>query len=321
VFNLQSWYVAESAKAAAKSAEASAAGYRQLFTEQVALHYYTAVITETLLRSQQESQTDAEKLVALVESRFEQGVVDQSAVNSAQINQNTVHQDESNYRDVLDQAHTNLRILLGIPADTALNLADATMFNGPDASPADGLGPDRSLAVEELAVSQARYQLLEKRASIWPTLTVDAYLGTQQLRDDLKVSFESDDWSTTTWVALNLSVPLFTGLSRRNQILAAESAHNLALKSYERKKEENRNVEASLLARRELYRQQVVTTSQNHNLARDNASLALQKYEQGVIGLEQYLNAREDQRRAESAYGNALLTYYRLVATFISRRP
>jgi outer membrane protein TolC len=146
-------------------------------------------------------------------------------------------------------------------------------------------------------------------------------LGAQQLQGDLQLSFESDSWPETYWVALTLSVPLFTGLSRWNRIRAAEAEYELAQKSYERKKEEARTLDANLVARRELYRQQVVTTGQNNDLARDNASLALQKYEQGVIGLEQYLNAREDQRRAEAAYGNALLTYYRLVASFLSRRP
>jgi outer membrane protein TolC len=294
--------------------------YRQHFTEQVAFHYYTAVTTETLLNIQQESQADAEKLAALVESRFEQGVVDQSAVNRALINRDAARQDELNYRDVLEQAHMNLRILLGIPADTVMTLTETTTFESHKPSFTEELGPDRGLVMDELAVSQARYQLLEVRATRWPTLTIDAYLGTQQLQDDLQLSFESDDWSTTTWVALTLSVPLFTGLSRRNQILAADAAHNLAIKSYERKKEEAHIIEANLVARLELYRQQVSTTRQNYNLSRDNASLALRKYEQGVSGLEQYLNAREDQRRSESAFGNALLTYYRLVATFISRR-
>jgi outer membrane protein TolC len=137
----------------------------------------------------------------------------------------------------------------------------------------------------------------------------------------MQFSFESDKWPMTHWVGLTLSVPLFTGLSQRNQILAEEAAYNLALKSYRRKKEEARNIEADLVVRLELYRKQLGTARQSYELTRENASLALQKHEQGVVGLEQYLSACEDQRRAEAAYGNSLLTYYRLIATFISRRP
>jgi outer membrane protein TolC len=211
--------------------------------------------------------------------------------------------------------------LLGIPAGTAITLAENTAFEEPSPSLAADLGPDRRLAVDELAVAQARGQLREKEATRWPRLTIDAYLGAQQLQDDLQLSFDSDSWPETHWVALTLSVPLFTGFSRCNQIRAAQAAYKLAEMSYERKEEEARTIDANLVARRDLYRQQVDTTRQSHDLARDNASIALQKYEQGVIGLEQYLNAREDQRRAEAAYGNALLTYYRLVATFLSRRP
>jgi outer membrane protein TolC len=321
VLDLQAWYVAESAEAAAKSAQASISAYRQHLTEQVALHYYTAVIAKALLSKQQESLTDSAKLVALVESRFDQGVVDQSAVNRARINQNTVRQDETNYRDVLDQAVTNLRILLGIPAETPLKLAEHIAPDTPEPMVVDDLGPDRRLLVDEFAVAQARYQWMGERALRWPKLMLDSYIGSQQLQDRLELSFDSDEWAKTQWVKLTLSVPIFTGLSRRNQTLAAEAAYNLALKSYARKREEAGTIDANLLARRRLYRQQVGTTRQNLELTRNNASLALHKYEQGVIGLEQYLTTREDQRRAESAYLNSLLTYYRLVATFISRRP
>jgi outer membrane protein TolC len=321
VFDLQAWYVAASAEEATKSAKASLAAYRQHLSEQVALQYYTAIITEALLRSQRESQTDAAMLVSLAASRFEQGIADQSAVNRALMNQNTVRLDEAHYRDVLEQSYANLRILLGIPPGTDFILGEIPTLELHKPAFPEELGPDRGLVVDELAVSQAHYRLREKQSSRWPKIMIDGYLGVQQLQDDMQLSFESATWPESHWVALTLSVPLFTGFSRRNQILAEEAAYKLTLKSYSRKKDEARTINANLVTRRELYRKQLSTTRKNNELARESASLTLQKYEQGVVDLEQYLNARENQRQAEAAYGNALLSYYRLVATFISRRP
>jgi outer membrane protein TolC len=177
VFDLQASYVADSAEASAMIAKARIAAYRQHLTEQVALNYFTVITMEALLRSQRKSLADAANLITLVESRFEQGFVDQSAVNRVRINLNTSHQDESNYRDVLEQSYTNLRILLGIPVSTILTLTETTTFESHKSSFVEELGPDRGLAVDELTVSQARYRLREKQATIWPRLTIDGYLG------------------------------------------------------------------------------------------------------------------------------------------------
>lgn len=319
LLDVESRHRAEAAETAARGAVAGTAAYRQQLAEQVALNYYTAVATAELLRSQAEREADAAKLVALVESRFGQGVVDQAAVTRARIHRNTVLQNAASSRDVLEQAHANLRILLGLPAGTVLNLPErATGLADPMAG--EALGPDRTLAVDALEVERTQLQMLERRASRWPKLDIEAYLGTQQLRDDFALSWSGRDWSETRYLLFTVTVPIFTGLSRRNQIRAAEAAHALAQRSYARRREEARIEDASHAARRELYREQVELTRRNDEMSKEVVTLALLKYEQGLIGLEQVLNAGEDQRRAEAAYLDALLGYCRLAATFISRR-
>lgn len=318
LLDVQTHFAAKAAKYASRGATASASAFAQRLREEVALNYYTALATKELLRGQQASEREAETLIHIVESRMTQGVVDQIAVNRTRINKNAVHQDVANYLGILDQTLTNLKILLGLPPEASLILTDKVLHR--DAMlVGDTLGPDLAIKVDETFAAQTRFQAMEQRSRWLPKLTVDAYLGGQQLRDDFGLSFGDGDWSGIQYITLNLNLPLFTGLGRWNEIKAAEASRAQAELAWQRRKDESRAVDKSLVRRREIYRKQVKTTRNSHDLAQANTKLALQKYEQGIIGLEQYLNAREEQRVAEAAYLNAQLNYFQIVSTYLSR--
>lgn len=318
LLDVQTHYAAKAAKSASRGAAANAGAFTQRLREDVAVSYYTALATRELLRGQRTSEQEAETLVRIVEDRMAQGVVDQIAVNRAHINRNAVRQDVANYLDILEQTLTNLKILLGLPAETPLTLTE-NVHSGEATSVSDTLGPDLTLKVDETYAVQTRFQAFEQRARWLPKLTVDAYLGGQQLRDDFGLSFGDGDWSPIQYVTLSLNFPLFTGFDRWNQIRAAEAARTQAELTFERRRNESRAIDESLAKRRRIYWQQVTATRDSHDRSRTNAELGLQKYEQGVIGLEQYLSAREEQRGAEAAYLNALLSYFRIISTYLSR--
>ncbi|MEO1171155.1 MAG: TolC family protein, partial [Myxococcota bacterium] len=148
---------------------------------------------------------------------------------------------------------------------------------------------------------------------------LDGYYGAQQLRNDFGVSFDGEDWNAIQYATLTLSFPLFTGFSQRNQVKASEAAHEQARQALERRREESAAFDRSLVARRSLYLEQTQTTHESYTLAQTNSAAALRNYEQGVTGLEDYLNARDEERNAEAAYLNALLEYYQLISTYLSR--
>ena len=234
------------------------------------------------------------------------------------MNENAVRQDVANYLDILEQTLTNLRILLGLPAGTSLTLTEEVQTRDA-ALVGDALGPDLTLEVEQTYADQTRFQSLEQRSRWLPKLFVDAYLGGQHLRDDFGLSFGDGAWSGIQYVTLSLNIPLFTGFDRWNEVKAAEAERARAEVALARRRDESRAIDESLVKRRRIYWKQLTVTRDSHQLSRTNAKLALRKYEEGVTGLEQYLNAREEQRGAEAAFLNALLSYYRLVSTYLSR--
>ena len=318
VLDIQTRFAVQAAKSAFHGAAANTGAFRQRLHEEVAINYYTTLATRALLRGQQTSEREADTLVRIVEMRQAQGIVDQVAVNRAQINKNAVRQDVANYLDILEQTVTNLKILLGLSAATQLIFTEEVHRREPEPA-VDTLGPDLTLRVDETYAEQTRFQSFEQQSRWLPKLTVDSYLGGQHLRDDFGLSFGDGDWSQIRYVTLTLNFPLFTGFDRWNEIKAAEAARAQAELALERRRDESQAIDESLVRRRLIYRGQVSATRDSHELSRTNTTLALRKYEQGVIGLEEYLVAREEQRGAEAAYLNALLTYYRLVSIYLSR--
>ncbi|MEO1229578.1 MAG: TolC family protein [Myxococcota bacterium] len=318
LLDLRTHFAARAAGSASRGAAANAGAFGQRLREEVAVNYYTALATRALLRGQRSSEREAATLVEIVEARLVQGVVDQIALNCARMNENAVRQDVANYLDILEQTLTNLRILLGVPAGTTLTLTEELQTREA-ALVGDALGPDLTLEVEEAYAVQTRFQWREQRARWLPKLTLDAYLGGQHLRDDFGLSFGDGAWSGIQYLTLSLDIPLFTGLDRWNEVKAAEAERAYAEVALARRRDESRAIDESLVKRRRIYWKQVTLTRVSHQLSRTNTKLTLQKYAQGVSGLEQYLSAREEQRGAEAAFLNALLSYYRLVSTYLSR--
>ncbi|MEM6730026.1 MAG: TolC family protein [Myxococcota bacterium] len=318
VLDIRAYYAAKAAKIGAERAFASTDAFKQQLVEQVVINYFTALATRDLLRNQQSNEADAQTLCDIVDAKMSQGVVDKTAVNRARISQNASQLDTAQYQDLLEQTLTNLRILLGLSSNTEITLTEPTVPPGSRLLEVP-LGPDRTLKVDELQAAQTRDLFLEQRYGRLPELSVEAFLGAQQLRDDFGLSFGDGDWSRIQYVTLNLNFPLFTGFRQTNQVKAAKAARLEAQHALERRREESRALDESLDRRRRISWRQVTHTRENEKLSRTNAHLALKKYEEGLIDLENYLDVLGEQRNAQAAYLNALLTYYQLVSTYLSR--
>jgi outer membrane protein TolC len=319
ILDLEAWYTARAAEAAAEIATASVGAYRQLLTEQVAFNYYTATVTGGLLRGQKETIDAAVQALELASSRFEEGVVDRTVVNQALMNLNAARQDQLDYQDVLDQAVHALQELLGVPAETELVLSERIAVRTVVLPEPGDLGPDRGLSVDELSVTQARASWKQARASRLPKLTLNSYWGGQQYRNDAGLSFDGDEWAANRYLSISLSVPLFTGFQKRNKVRAAQASLRLAEHTLERNREASRIRDQLLRVQIQRSVERVRIARESFELSRSTSSLALQKHEQGAVSFDSYLDANEDQQRAEAIYLGALLEYYGLYATYLSR--
>ena len=319
--NIVSWTNVLQLKIARSNVELShlqREAYLQSLKEQVARLYFSALIAKTALLIDGHDKQLADSVVALSTQKLQEGTTDKMSVNLAAINSNTIAQDQAQSQQLLDQSIENLKILLGAkPADELL-LEDSLNEDVPGTPPA--MGADKNLVVYRQQQDIAGMQSRSQRSQAYPTITASGFFGDQQFRDDLSLAFGNNAWNAYSYVALNITIPLFTGLSNtykyRSSVVQKDIA-DLQLKSA---------VDQSAINDRLLvknyadYLQMMKASAESFRLYGQNVRLDQQKYGEGLLSLDVYMKTFQDYLTAENTYLNNLSQVLSTQATIIARQ-
>lgn len=301
-------------------AEANSKLYQQKLTEQVALYYYTLIISQRALEVQQEDELLVDSVLSLVNQKFTEGIVDLRAVNLAKISMNNIRQNINSYQAVIDQCTASLKILFGVEAATELVFNEKLSAESDSLQAVTEIGPDLTLDVQARQLTYSEKALKFEKAQLYPKISISAYLGAQQYRDDFGLSFDKNDISSVTYLGLNVSIPIFTGFATKNKIKSARIGYESSIVTLEKEKEKSQ-INDMLLTNN--YHNSLETASlakENYLLGKENADLSFQNYEQGLISFDSYYNSFDEYMKAETAYLNALSDSYTYYATLLSRK-
>jgi outer membrane protein TolC len=318
ILDFQSRFVAKAAKVNVEIASAKQDAYQQNLAEQVALYYYMALVTTRALQVNEKDYENSRNIQSIVEQKYEQGIVDQYAVNLVKMNRNTIFQNISSYKILLDQCHSQLRILFGVSAETEIKLnnklepADVRI-------PAQNIGYDKNLEIFSLQMEQSEYLVKQQKAMWMPKLSVNYYLGAQQYRDNSGISFENKNWSNVKYVSLNISVPLFNGFNTKNKVNSAQIAYKISKSTLEQEINRSR-IEDELILKEFIHSQTAAEAAEeNYQLARENADFQRRKFEEGLVSLDAYLDVFDDYLKVETSYLNALSESFTHYSKIVSR--
>lgn len=305
------------------------AAFLQSLREQVARLYFSALIAKTALGIDAHDRQLADSIVALSQQKLQQGATDRMSVNLAAINSNTIAQNEAQSQQLLDQSIENLKILLGGKPTDEIVVADSLAgFAGRDSAmtapgvPADAqaLGTDRNLVVYRQQQDIAGMQSRSQRSQGYPTITATGFFGDQQFRDDFSVAFGNNAWSAYNYVALNITIPLFTGLTNTYKYRSAVVQRDIADLQMKKAVEESAINDRLLLKNYAGYWQMLQASAASFRLYGQNLRLDQQKYSEGLLPLDVYMKAFEDYLTAENTYLNNLSQLLSIQATIISRQ-
>jgi len=318
ILDFQARFAAKAAKVNVEIVGANQAVYQQKLAEQVALYYYLALITERALAVHDRDYKTARDILAIVEQKFEQGIVDQYTVNLATMNGNSILQNISSSKTVLDQCLSQLKILFGVSAETEIELNN--QLESADVNiPLQNIGSDKNLEVYSLQLKQSEYLVKQQRSMWLPKLSLNYYLGTQQYRDTYGISFDNSDWSSVKYKSLNISFPLFNGLATKNKVNSARVAYEISRSTLEQEMSKSR-IEDELALKEFHYSQTAAEAAdKNYQLAWENAEFQRQKFEEGLVGLDVYLDTFDDYLKAEVSYLNSLSEVYTHYSKIVSR--
>ena len=293
--------------------------YKQQLTQQAAFYYYATLIAHEAEKLNKENVEVFNSILLLTRQKREQGLVNESIYNQAKIVHNNARKSLNDTHLMLNKYYLQLKLLIGLSYQDSLVLEGLIEVN-PTNELGINLGEDRNPQVAQLRLDRAKVGVEIGQSAFMPKLSVNAYLGQQQFRDDFGLSFSGSDWSGFSYLGLNLRIPLFTGFSNSNNLKSARIEQRIAEQKWLSETQKSSNQDETLIKDFGKSREQVALSQDNFKLYQSNTELAYQRYEQGLIGLDQYLIASDDLLQAENAYLNALTNLYSLYSIIISRQ-
>jgi len=301
-------------------AEAQTAAFKQKLTEQVALYYYTVIITKKALQINAQDAKLADSLFLLAQKKFDQGIIDQLAMNQARMHIHQLRQTSIANQILLSQCYQKLKTLLGADTQATITITQAEVLPITTNALLDNIGQDKSLIHYALQSKQNDLKVRMERATYLPKLSLTTYLGRQQFTNEATVSFDRNAWTSNSYISLNLNIPIFTGFSRSNQIKTTKVAQQEAQLAWQQAQQKSAIADITLMKEYQYTQQMVQANQGNFQLAKTNARLSFKRYQQGLINLEQYYRRFEDYLSAEQNYLNALSKLYGYQATILSRK-
>jgi outer membrane protein len=337
VFNWQSVFQSNIAKENIALNSLQQAAYEQNLKTSTAQYYYSALIAASSLRISGRDLQLADSILTTVQNRYNQGLVDLTAVHTAEINVNNVRQNIYQSRQLYDQALQNLKLLTGCTNQQSLVLdqslaidslpenpspANPNLVLGPapgPESPPSKVGPDKNLDVYAANTRIADLQGKFQRAAFYPTLSLDAFVGSQQYRDNFGLTFGDGAWNDYRYLGLNLNVPLFTGFYNRNKYRSAAVQARINAQQYRDAIDQGKISDSLLIDTYDNYRLIVQASGRNLLLYRENLLLSRQKYEEGLISIDVWQKTFQDYLVAENTHLNNLSSLFSALASIISR--
>ena len=295
---------------------AQAAYFEQTLKEQAAHYYYAFLVSKASLGVAREDEILADSLVALAQSRLDQGLSDASVLNQARINAEEVRVNLGQSRQLFDQAVDNLRGLLGWGPGDSLFISDTLLLREEPQVWNITLGPDKNLEVYRRQLQTADLERRQRVAAFFPTLSFNGYYGFQQFQDDWGLA---GAWNNYSYIGLSLNVPLFTGFANTSRWKSAGLSEKISALQYD-----NARIQSALnddLLQRQYADYLAMTRASRKGflLYGENLELSRQKFSEGLMAMDAYLKIFQDYLNAENTYLNNISNLLSTQASILAR--
>lgn len=271
--------------------------------------YYQLVVSKT-----QVSQLDANiertaKLLHDAGELYKNGFAEKIDVDRASVQLVNLETEKRRVQNIINNGYLGLKLLIGMPIEDTLVLTSEITEDRIK----EGLLNDGSYEIKDRRDYQAlqlgkklnEYNIKRYKYTAMPTASLSAGYTKTALRNQFNI-FQKGDWFTSSYVGLNIRVPIFQGFSNDANIKKAE---------IELKKTENQIENIKISIANEVTQamnnfQTAVSTldfqKKNMQLAEQVYNQAKKKYEIGTGTNLEITNAQSDLRIAEANYINAL---------------
>lgn len=306
--NFQKWFNVQTAEAQSVLGKAKTSQARFDTYQQLANTYYAILLSEKFKAISAENLTVTDSLYRSAGEKYRSGLISEEVLNSAQLQYLQAVKDQQNLTANAQQLQRQLQAQLGLSSGIELSEAVSDQEINLSHMPAvSSLHPDE--AVQQAQVHWAENQLRQMRAMHYPTLSLD-YQYNYTWATDGFIDFSQANQLPQQYLGLRLSIPIFNGSQTREKVQQSE----IALRQQRQLLDHTRNA-----VQQEDAIQEMQLRQQAANLSTMQEMLALQtandrhvanRYEGGIISLDERLDRFQDLLALQHQYMQSLSDYY-----------
>lgn len=300
-----------------KAAEGSRELYKlmKIKSEEDVIYQITNAFYQTLQLQSQIGILDSNmvmlsKLEKLLKSQYENDLVTKTDFSRVKVNKANLSTKLQSLKTSFEQQKNYLKLLMGMPIENSLSLIEP-----------QGL---QEVSLSTLALQKAdpvQLRILEKQQSLTelqkksiqaayvPTLALFGQQSWQAQRNEFNFFDGSQPWFQQTVIGLQLQIPIFDGLNKRNRVQQTRI-------DVEKLSEQRNLAQRQLDMQFENASQQLTNSMASVKVQEENRMLAKEVYDQTqllykeqVAGLTDLLDAEQAYREAQTNYYNELLKF------------
>ena len=167
---------------------------------------------------------------------------------------------------------------------------------------------DKNVLVYSHNIEIQKWQHEMSKAAFLPKFSINSYWGYQQFRDNFGMDFKSNSWKDYRYIALNMSVPIFTGFANKNKLKSNNIQTEIVNQQYIAAVEQSKINDESLQETIDNYLFITNTSKKSFELYGKNLQLNHQKFKEGLISIDIYYKAFDEYLKSENTYLNNLST-------------
>ena len=197
-------------------------------TKQVKDAYYTVLLSKSSLKVLQQSHTNALETLKNIENSYKQGIVSEYDYIRAQVNVNNLNPMLINAKNGVELSIMQLRMILSLPPEQNIIIKeDLDSFNDninilTEVNNNSILAQNSDLKLLDYNILGLKNQLKVINTQHLPMLSANGSYIYQTQAENFK--FKDYTWIGSASVGLQLTVPLFAGLTKVNQAKQVEMA-------------------------------------------------------------------------------------------------
>ncbi|RRO20984.1 TolC family protein [Flavobacteriaceae bacterium 14752] len=251
---------------------------------------------------------------------FENGLAEQEDVEQLQITYQQVSNQLRNAQRNLDLSKQTLKMVLGLPVDTEIELTD-DLQSLAQQQLADFDLLETQLQLEQNVDYKIADNLVQQRTLEWqlersnalPTLTAFANYGTTSFGDEFVFLDSETQWFQFSTVGVSLNVPIFSSLRRAKRSQRAEIAMMQAKTDFKQSVEQ---IKLDFNQAKSDYK----FALENYQTAKDNLNLAERIERKNIIKYKEGLSTSFDLRQAQLQLYDAQNQYLQSMLQLINAK-